>query len=276
MKAISIRTPMNVSVQAKFASPGSRVLSFLIDLFIIFIYFRAIVFLFDRVLNYHFYDLGSEAYDINMFYGTLFTITLFPAFFYSLWTEMLFNGQTIGKMVTGIRVVKINGYKAGFSEYFTRWAFRLIDFWTGFFLILFMIPILGEITALVVGGVMLLASGLVALIFVAQTKNSQRLGDVVAGTTVLKLKEKHSIDSTILVEIEEDYVPRFPQVKLLTDKDARIIKDTFLIAKKKRDYATMRRLKRKLETVMDVQSDMRAQEFIETVMKDFNYYTQKL
>src|SRR5690625_6906644 len=78
------------------------------------------------------------------------------------------------------------------------------------------------------------------------------------------------------LEIEENYVPRFPQVKLLTDKDARIIKDTFLIAKKKRDYATMRRLKRKLETVMDVQSDMRAQEFIETVMKDFNYYTQKL
>src|SRR5690625_6829058 len=118
-----------------------------------------------------------------------------------------------------------------------------------------MIPILGEITALFVGGVMLLASGLVTLIFVAQTKNSQRLGDVVAGTTVIKLKEKHSIESTILVEIEEDYVPRFPQVKLLTDKDARIIKDTFLIAKKKRDYATMRRLKRKLETVMDVQSD---------------------
>ena len=63
-------------------------------------------------------------------------------------------------------------------------------------------------------------------------------------------------------------------MKLLTDKDARIIKDTFLLAKKKRDYTTMRRLKRKLETVMDVQSDMRAQEFIDTVMKDFNYYTQ--
>src|SRR5690625_7642349 len=74
MKAISIKTPMNVSVQAKFASPGSRVLSFLIDLFIIFIYFRAIVFLYDLVLNYHFYNLGSDAYALNMFYSTLFTI----------------------------------------------------------------------------------------------------------------------------------------------------------------------------------------------------------
>ena len=190
MKAISIRTPMNVNVEAKFASPGSRILSFLIDLFIVFIYFRAIVFLFDSVLNYHFYDLGSEAYDINMFYGTLFTITLFPAFFYSLWTEMLFNGQTIGKMVTGIRVVKINGYKAGFSEYFTRWAFRLIDFWTGFFLILFMIPILGEITALVVGGVMLLASGLVALIFVAQTKKFSTIGRCSGRHNSIKIKRK--------------------------------------------------------------------------------------
>src|SRR5690625_5498501 len=82
MKAISIRTPMNVSVQAKFASPGSRVLSFLIDLFIIFIYFRAIVFLFDRVLNYHFYVLGLDAYYIKMLYGLIFIFNLFTVFFY--------------------------------------------------------------------------------------------------------------------------------------------------------------------------------------------------
>src|SRR5690606_41820504 len=66
---------------------------------------------------------------------------LFPAFFYSLWTELVFNGQTLGKILFKIRVVKLDGYRAGFTEYFTRWAFRIVDFWTGLFFLLFFIPI---------------------------------------------------------------------------------------------------------------------------------------
>lgn len=276
MKTIQIKTPMNVNVEAKFASPGLRIVAFLIDLFVVFLYLRGVFFLFDDILKHNIFDYEGSYYDISVFYDTLFTLALFPAFFYSLWSEMVFNGQTVGKMVVGTRVVKINGYRAKFTEYFTRWAFRLIDFWTGLFLVLFLIPLVGELNAMIIGYLLLIVSGLVAFIFIVRTENSQRLGDVVAGTTVLKLKEKHSIDITILEELSEDYVPQYTQVMLLSDNDARIIKDTFMVAKKNRDYATMRRLKKRLEQVMNVESDERAEDFINTVMKDFNYYTQKL
>lgn len=278
MQFIKIKTPLNVNVDIQHAGVGLRLLAFVLDFIFICVYIL--------LLSYTFFDLfGADTsfyedpdlnYDVNVFLGMVYTIFLFPALFYSLWTETLFKGQTFGKMICRIRVVKLDGYKAGFPEYFTRWAFRFIDFWTGSFMLLFFIPIFGEETAYILAGLMLMMTGLVAFIFILRTKNSQRLGDVVAGTTVLKLREKHSINITILEEIQETYIPKYNQVMRLTDNDARIIKDTFVIARKNRDLVTLKRLRTKLETVMDVQSDQPDAEFIDTVMKDFNYYTQKL
>lgn len=278
MQTIKIKTPLNVNVDIQHAGVGLRLAAFLLDIVFIWVYIWAMSSTFYRIFGVDagvFEDSGLYN-DSNVFLDILFTILLFPAFFYSLWTETLFNGQTLGKMICKIKVVKLNGYRAGFTEYFTRWAFRLIDFWTGSFMLLFFIPIFGEDTAIILAGMLLMMSGLVAFILIIRTRNSQRLGDIVAGTTVLKLREKHSIDITILEDIKETYVPRYSQVMRLTDNDARIIKDTFVIARKNRDYTTLKRLRNKLENVMDVKTDQSDVEFIDTVMKDFNYYTQKL
>lgn len=278
MQTIKIKTPLNVNVDIQHAGVGLRLAAFLLDIVFIWVYIWAMSSTFYRIFGVDagvFEDSGLYN-DSNVFLDILFTILLFPALFYSLWTETLFNGQTLGKLICKIKVVKLNGYRAGFTEYFTRWAFRLIDFWTGSFMLLFFIPIFGEETAVILAGMLLMMSGLVAFILIIRTRNSQRLGDIVAGTTVLKLREKHSIDITILEEIKETYVPRYSQVMRLTDNDARIIKDTFVIARKNRDYTTLKRLRNKLENVMDVKTDQSDVEFIDTVMKDFNYYTQKL
>lgn len=278
MQTIKIKTPLNVNVDIQHAGVGLRLAAFLLDIVFIWVYIWAMSSTFYRIFGVDagvFEDSGLYN-DSNVFLDILFTILLFPALFYSLWTETLFNGQTLGKLICKIKVVKLNGYRAGFTEYFTRWAFRLIDFWTGSFMLLFFIPIFGEETAVILAGMLLMMSGLVAFILIIRTKNAQRLGDIVAGTTVLKLREKHSIDITILEDIKETYVPRYSQVMRLTDNDARIIKDTFVIARKNRDYTTLKRLRNKLENVMDVKTDQSDVEFIDTVMKDFNYYTQKL
>ena len=179
-------------------------------------------------------------------------------------------------MICKIRVVKLNGYKAGFTEYFTLWIFGFVNFWTGSFMQLLFIPVFGLDTAMILAAMMTMMTGIVAFISIIRTRNSQRLGDIVAGTTVLKLREKHSIDITILEEIQETYIPKYSQVMKLSDNDARIIKDTFVIARKNRDYVTLRRLRSRLEEVMDVKGEQSDVEFIDRVMKDFNYYTQKL
>ena len=278
MEFIKIKTPLNVNVDVQHAGVGWRLLAFLLDSVFIGLYLIALSYTFFELFgaDVSFMEDGDLHYDLQVFLGMIYTILLFPALFYSLWTEFLFNGQTFGKMICKIKVVKLDGYKAGFSEYFTRWAFRFIDFWTGSFMLLFFIPIFGQETAYVLSGLMMMMTGMVAFIFILRTKNSQRLGDLVAGTTVLKIKEKHSITITILEDIQETYVPRYSQVMRLSDNDARIIKDTFVIAKKNRDQVTLKRLRTKLETVMDVQADQSDAEFIDTVMKDFNFYTQKL
>ena len=261
------------------AGVGWRLLAFILDFIFILVYIWAVQYAFSNFLgmNTDLFDSQDERYfDLSTFYSILYAVLLFPALFYSLWTEYFFNGQTFGKMICRIRVVKINGYHAGFPEYFTRWVFRLIDFWTGIFLMVFLIPLLGDEAGAVVSGMLLMLSGFVAFFLIVRTKNSQRLGDIVAGTTVLKLKEKHSIGITILEELKESYQPTYSQVLRLTDNDARIIKDTFTIALKNRDHATLSRLKNRLESVMEVQTNQSDADFIDTVMKDFNYYTQKL
>lgn len=281
MSSIQIKTPFNVNLAAQEAGVGWRILAFMLDLIFIGLYIWSIHFVFYGMLEMKsaiFEAKNSEEIqnDWIIFIQVIYIILLFPAFFYSLWTEYIFNGQTFGKMISGIRVVKLEGYRPGFSEYFTRWAFRFVDFWTGFFMLLFFIPLFGEEIAIAFSGIMLMGSGVVAFFLIAKTNNSQRLGDVIAGTTVLKLKEKKSMAITILEEIKDSYVPTYSQVLKLSDNDARIIKDTFTQAKKKRDTKTLLKLRTKLESVMEIKSTQNDVEFIDTVMKDFNYYTQKL
>lgn len=276
MKTIQIKTPQNVNVDIQPAGIGWRILAFILDSLFIATYLILLSNILPR-LSTNPVNLDDSLYNDSMgFIGNIYTVLTFPALFYSLWTEYFFNGQTFGKMICKIRVVKLNGYKAGFQEYFIRWAFRFIDFWTGLFMLLFMIPVFGQQIALILAFMMLYGSGLVAVISILRTKNSQRIGDIIAGTTVLKLKEKHSINITILEEIQEAYKPTYSQVINLTDNDARIIKDTFIAARNNRDVATLKRLRKKLESVLEVEGTENDIEFIDTVMKDFNYFTQKL
>lgn len=278
MEFIRIKTPLNVFVSVRHAGVGRRFAAFLLDIIFIIIYLWVLHYFYYKTLGVDFTlfdDKNNSSFDSVQFLEILYLILLLPAICYSLLTEMFFNGQSFGKMIMGIRVVKINGYRAGFAEYFTRWIFRFVDFWTAGFLIIFLIPLFGDDSYFIAGGLFFL-SGIVAFISIIRTEKSQRIGDIVAGTTVLKLKEKESINITILEEIKENYVPVYSQVMKLSDNDARIIKDTFTLARKKNDFKTIKRLRNKLEQVMEISSNQSDVDFVETVMKDFNYYTQKL
>ena len=170
--------------------------------------------------------------------------------FYTLTLESFLEGQTIGKKALNIRVVKIDGYQASLSDYVVRWFFRIVDiyiFGLGFFVILF-------------------------------NKKQQRLGDMAAGTAVIALKDKVTINHTILENLKEDYKPTYPNVIKLSDNDARIIKETFTTAKASKDYQTLIKLRKKLIEVTGIKevkqkSDI---EFINVIMKDYNYYTQSM
>ena len=63
----------------------------------------------------------------------------------------------------------------------------------------------------------------------------------------------------------------------LSDNDARIIKETYQAALKTSDYEIINKLTSKIEAVTGIKNDLDSKkEFIQTILKDYNYYTQNM
>ncbi len=116
MDNFQIETAQNVSINQNVANVSTRIGSFLLDLLIIVGYSIIMIW----ILN----AIGLEA---DMESWLIYVLMGLPIFFYSLIFEVLMNGQTPGKYVNKIRVVKIDGSKPTFGSYLLRWMLRLID-----------------------------------------------------------------------------------------------------------------------------------------------------
>lgn len=247
MSELSIQTTQNVVINFKAASVGERMLASLLDFFIKAAYIIVVALVFFKWLG-----LWDVINKMDMWSGIAVKIFFFfPVMIYSVTLESIFEGQTIGKKLIKIKVVKIDGYQAGFGDYLIRWLFRIVEN-----------NMLG---------------GLIGLIAMLVSNKTQRMGDMAAGTAIITLKNNISIDHTILEEIGEDYQPVYPLVIKLSDNDMRIIKDTFVIAEMKGDLETIGKLSKKIESVSGIKNQSWNQtEFIKTVLKDYNFYTQNM
>lgn len=246
MSELSINTTQNVRINFTAASIGQRILAFGTDLLIMIAYGILV----GMLIGYS--GLGDAMGKMDGWSAAAIMIVLFiPITFYSIFWESLFEGQTLGKRLLKIKVVKIDGYQASFGDYFIRWLFRLVDILASF--------------------------GTAGFISIVVSEKSQRLGDIAAGTALISLKNDVSIDSTILEDINDDYVPVYPLVIKLSDNDVRIIKDNFQRAKKHNDYEIIRKLKDKIQTVTGIKNQSGNDvDFIKTILKDYNYYTQNM
>ncbi|MCE3077034.1 RDD family protein [Chryseobacterium gwangjuense] len=246
MSQIAINTSQNVNINFNVASVGERMLAFIIDLLIKIAYVIVIFYLFFNVLDLGYLLDGLDRWSQMAIYIAL----TFPVSIYPLVLESLMEGQTPGKKVVKIRVVKIDGYQASFGDYLIRWVFRIID---------------------------TLFAGVIGLISMIVSKNNQRLGDIASGTAVISLKNSINISHTILENIHEDYIPTFPQVIALSDNDMRIIKDNYQKALRIDDRQVINKLSEKIKSILKLETDptMTERQFIGIIIKDYNYYTGK-
>nr|WP_294935662.1 RDD family protein [uncultured Flavobacterium sp.] len=247
MSELSITTTQNVNINFTSASIGDRMVAQLLDFLIKIAYGIVVYFLFFYWIGLNDYLAGADPWTER----AVVMLFALPIIFYSLVQESLMEGQTFGKKISKIKVIKIDGYQAGFGDYLIRWLFRLV-----------------EIT---IGG------GIIGLIVIIVSKKNQRLGDMAAGTAVITLKNNININHTILQEIDQDYVPTYPLVIKLSDNDARIIKETFESALKVQDFRLIFKLREKIEAVTGIRNQSESDSvFIRTVLKDYNYYTRNM
>jgi uncharacterized RDD family membrane protein YckC len=147
---ITIETPENVTLEVTLAGLGSRMAASLIDGLI---RFAVILALFIVLLSSPDRAGGVEF--------ALFIVGSFAVFFaYDVLFETLAGGRTPGKRATGLRVVREGGQPVGFVSSAIRNLMRLVD----------MLPFSYAI-------------GIVAIL--VSSKN-QRLGDMAAGTIVVR------------------------------------------------------------------------------------------
>lgn len=244
MSKLYITTTQNVPLFFTPASIGERMLGYIIDMIVKASYVISLYYLF-RYLKLLDLFINMETWGQIALFLAIYS----PVAFYSLVSESLMEGRTLGKMVVKTRVVKIDGYQASFTDYFTRWIFRLIDIDMGF------VP------------------GVLSMLF---TGHTQRLGDLAAGTAVISEKSRYNLSHTILADINGDYEPYFSRTQMLqfNDNDMRIIKENALYAIQNRDAALMERLTTKIEEVIRIKHKFPTQEkFIRKVIEDYNYYT---
>jgi len=247
MSQIAINTSQNVNINFNIAGVGERMLAFIIDLLIRIAYVVIILYLFFNIFDLGYLLDGLDGWSIRAVYLVL----TFPVYIYPLVLESLMEGQTPGKKLMKIKVVKIDGYQASFADYMIRWVFRIVD---------------------------VSFAGVVGLISMIVSKNNQRLGDIASGTAVISLKNNINISHTILENIHENYIPSFPQVIALSDNDMRIIKDNYTKALKADDRQIINKLSDKIKSILKLEIDptkMTERQFIGVIIKDYNYYTGK-
>ncbi|QCR22684.1 RDD family protein [Pontibacter sp. SGAir0037] len=234
MDTIKVRTTQNVEVEYQVASIGDRVLAHIID--------YAIFFGWGIIASAIVVGLQSITYSPIVFF-----LLFLPVVFYDPVCEIFLNGQSIGKKARDIKVIKLSGEAPTVVDYLLRWLFRLVD--------------------------TLLSSGIIAVVTVAATGSGQRLGDLAAGTAVIRTKPV-TRQHYVRVKVEENHVRTFEEVSLLTDKDVALIRKLLYKALKYQNQALLDKLADRTKEVMGVQTTLDNATFLKTVIKD--YYHQSL
>ncbi len=191
MRTIGINTTQNVIIDYQLAGLKDRFFASFIDL---------LVWL---TVSWFFVVFVNFTIDIEEgFNGMIFSYFLPLSFFlfYHLFSEVMWEGQSLGKKAIGIKVVRLDGQEAGLSDYLLRSVFLLID--------------------------MIFSVGVVGAMLISSSSKTQRLGDMTANTTVIRLSPdlNFRLEDILKINSIENYEPQYPEVRSLSEKDMLLVK----------------------------------------------------
>ncbi|HEY9639877.1 MAG TPA: RDD family protein [Coleofasciculaceae cyanobacterium] len=246
---IKLLTPESVELEFTLAGIGSRALALSIDysiLLLCLLLFWMIWGLFSSQLLRYLDSTGIAYGSVPIWLGAiafLFSFVIFAGYFVAF--EVLWQGQTPGKRITKIRVIRDNGRPVRLAQAVLRSLLRPIDdsFFIGAFLIFF-------------------------------GKREKRLGDWVAGTVVVQ-EERSQSQAKILVSQEaRQFATQLPAMTHLADllpDDFAVIREylqrrSFMVAKARSELSLqLARQTRAIVHLEEIPPGLTSDQFLEAV-----------
>jgi uncharacterized RDD family membrane protein YckC len=247
MQHIEITTTQNVTIEYELAELRERFFALVIDQIIMAFLWIGLFFVFISAMGFDSHFMQQ----MILFFPFWFTVI------YTLSCEAFLDGQTVGKRAQKIKVVRIDGNNISFSDLLLRSLFLVMDH----------LATLGALGAL----------------FISTTDRRQRLGDMAAGTTVIKIGTQRRFDLSDILNIQTlgNYTPQYPQVKQLSEDDMLFIKSVILRYQQYRNLSheeSVRELFEHLKKVLDIQIDLRSPtgmiDFFKVLIKDYIVLTR--
>lgn len=229
-QSIQLITGGYVKLQYDVANTGARILAYIIDYFMMVILYY---------LAYYIIDNGpwNKGAD-GLLYFVSFIISLALVFF-NMTFELLFSGQTIGKMIMRIKVINSDCLPPTFLQAFYRWIMVPIDFFVGLFFI---------------------------------AKSNQRLGDILSGCYVVGCRSGKQDKVNIADEfayLSPTYKVHYPAAANLTEEQV------LAIQKVLHDYvykSSHKLIVQKVKEKLDMSgTDVSGRVFLQTVMNDYKF-----
>lgn len=236
-----IKTGNFVCIEQTPASIGDRIFGRIIDIILLVVYnYSAATFVSKLPLD------SDDMLRLLLILALLFL----PAIGYTFLAELLFNGQTIGKYVMKTRVVMADGSSPTVGALFLRYVCEMVDLWMGF----------------------------VGIIFIMCTKRHQRLGDLAAGTMVVKTEDTEHMRISIheFDYARRGYTPTYANATRLTPRQADILRRA-VADDSKTDERRIDALAEKVAHLLSLDDESwryDGRTFLQTVLNDYMYLTQ--
>ena len=238
----TIITSQYVQIDQTPASIGERILARAIDILLIAIYLIAAIVVVSAI------EKESQIFGLLGEDGAIIfsLILMLPVFFYSLLWEVFNQGQSPGKKLLGIRVVMKDGTTPNLSAYLLRWLLLLVD---------------------------LHITQFIGIICIALSKNNQRIGDMAAGTLVIKEKNYHKINVTLdeFRHLSYDYRPVFHQAENLSLEQVNLINQTLFRYDADRPQRIYE-LGIKVRDFLHINPPVNDEALLQTLTRDYQYY----
>ena len=188
---------------------------------------------------------------LSSFYSFATIVVTVLAMSYHLLFEMFNQGQSPGKMLVKLRVVTLKGATPTPFDYLLRWVFRLVD--------------------IVVSG------GAMAILMISSTERNQRVGDILAQTTVISLQNNLGISLESLNSFNTDQNILYPGVVKYNDDDMLLLKmsiNRYLRYPNEKNVKVLEVLTDKFAAELELKDQNVNIEFLKRILSDYIILTR--